>query len=268
MGNLLAAPGVSHVYLVDNSPEQNAGWDKLGAEYLYNKGRNLGYGRAHNIALRRSLEQGVPYHLVVNPDVELSPDVIPALERFMDAHPDVGHVMPRVVYPDGELQYLCKLLPTPADLLVRRFLPAGWTQRRMERFEMRASGYAEAGGAVRRTLLPVSGRHRPHAPHPRRVPHSVLPRRASGAPPCAGLLPQSEDAGRAPVEYGQVFQQMGLAARPGTEAGEPGMRGTPSFPVIPCLNYISNHRDTERYCSLIPVLRPKENTKRVYQNGI
>ena len=125
VGSLLAAPGVSHVYLVDNSPEQNAGWDKLGAEYLYNKGRNLGYGRAHNIALRRSLEQGVPYHLVVNPDVELSPDVIPALERFMDAHPDVGHVMPRVVYPDGELQYLCKLLPTPADLLVRRSCPPG-----------------------------------------------------------------------------------------------------------------------------------------------
>ena len=141
VGSLLAAPGVSHVYLVDNSPEQDGRWDKLGAEYLYNKGRNLGYGRAHNIALRRSLEQGVPYHLVVNPDVELSPDVIPALERFMNAHPDVGHVMPRVVYPDGELQYLCKLLPTPADLLVRRFLPAGWTRRRMERFEMRASGY-------------------------------------------------------------------------------------------------------------------------------
>ena len=67
VGNLLAAPGVSHVYLVDNSPEQDGGWDKLGAEYLCNKGRNLGYGRAHNIALRRSLEQGVPYHLVVNP---------------------------------------------------------------------------------------------------------------------------------------------------------------------------------------------------------
>ena len=115
---------------------RTAGGTSWGAEYLYNKGRNLGYGRAHNIALRRSLEQGVPYHLVVNPDVELSPRRDTRIGRFMDAHPDVGHVMPRVVYPDGELQYLCKLLPTPADLLVRRFLPAGWTQRRMERFEM------------------------------------------------------------------------------------------------------------------------------------
>ena len=141
VGSLLAAPGVSHVYLVDNSPEQDEAWAGLGAEYLYNNGRNLGYGAAHNIALRHSLEQGVPYHLVVNPDIELTPEVLPALERFMNAHPDVGHVMPRVVYPDGSLQYLCKLLPTPADLLLRRFLPAGWTRRRMERFEMRSSGY-------------------------------------------------------------------------------------------------------------------------------
>lgn len=41
----------------------------------------------------------------------------------MDASSSVGLVMPRILYPDGELQYLCKLLPSPSDLLFRRFLP-------------------------------------------------------------------------------------------------------------------------------------------------
>ena len=39
----------------------------------------------------------------------------------MDANDDIGLVMPKVLYPDGELQYLCKLLPTPADLIFAAF---------------------------------------------------------------------------------------------------------------------------------------------------
>jgi hypothetical protein len=49
--------------------------------------------------------------------------------------------MPKIYYPDGEIQYLCKLLPTPFDLIFRRFLPKKWTQKRTRKFEMRASGY-------------------------------------------------------------------------------------------------------------------------------
>jgi GT2 family glycosyltransferase len=49
--------------------------------------------------------------------------------------------MPKVLYPDGKIQYLCKLLPTPFDLIFRRFLPAKWTESRMEKFEMRKTGY-------------------------------------------------------------------------------------------------------------------------------
>jgi GT2 family glycosyltransferase len=31
--------------------------------------------------------------------------------------------MPRVLYPDSSEQHLCKLIPTPVDLLTRRFMP-------------------------------------------------------------------------------------------------------------------------------------------------
>jgi hypothetical protein len=38
----------------------------------------------------------------------------------MEINTDVGLILPRVLYPDGKEQYLCRLLPSPLDLLVRR----------------------------------------------------------------------------------------------------------------------------------------------------
>lgn len=90
-------------------------------EYIFSN-INLGYGKAHNIALKKSLEENVPYHLVLNPDINFDHCVIEELYNFMEQNVDVGLVMPKVLYPDGSLQYTCKLLPTPIDLFVRRFL--------------------------------------------------------------------------------------------------------------------------------------------------
>ena len=42
---------------------------------------------------------------------------------YMQSNRDVGHLMPKVLYPDKKLQNLCKLLPTPLDLFARRFIP-------------------------------------------------------------------------------------------------------------------------------------------------
>ena len=63
----------------------------------------------------------------------------------MENNPDVGLVMPKVLYPDGTLQYLCKLLPTPLDLFGRRFLNFGpfrkIIEKRNEVYELRFTGY-------------------------------------------------------------------------------------------------------------------------------
>lgn len=136
---------VSHlreIWLLDNSPEPTSQLSEQGANirYVFNN-TNLGYGRAHNIALRESVYHHVPYHLVLNADIEVKAADIDALYTFMESNPSVGQLMPRVVYPDGRLQYLAKRLPTPLDVFGRRFLPACWMQRRNERYELRASGY-------------------------------------------------------------------------------------------------------------------------------
>ena len=49
--------------------------------------------------------------------------------------------MPKVYYPNREIQYLCKLIPTPLDLLIRRFLPKFLTKKWTYKFELRDFGY-------------------------------------------------------------------------------------------------------------------------------
>ena len=131
---------VDEMFLIDNSPVRNPDFEKLPATYIFNN-KNLGYGAAHNIAIRKTIEQDIPFHLVVNPDIEFESSILEELEDFMQKNSDVGLLMPKVLYPTGEIQYLCKLLPKPSDLFFRRFLPNTWYQQSNQRFELRQSGY-------------------------------------------------------------------------------------------------------------------------------
>ncbi len=141
---------VETFYIIDNSP--NDKWRVLETEYAniansagtkirYIHNQNLGYGASHNLAMQEAIEDGSVYHVVLNPDIYFEQQVLSKLLDFMDENPDAAYVLPRVEYPDGELQYLCKLLPTPADLIFRRFLPKGWGKNRDDRYCLKSSGY-------------------------------------------------------------------------------------------------------------------------------
>jgi GT2 family glycosyltransferase len=131
---------ISQVYLIDNSPTENPDFKSLNVLYHFT-GKNIGYGAAHNIAIRKTMEQNLPFHLVINPDISFNPSILSDIVGFMNNNSDIGLLMPKIFYPSGEIQYLCKLIPTPFDLIFRRFLPGKWTQKRTEKFELRSSGY-------------------------------------------------------------------------------------------------------------------------------
>ena len=131
---------VSRIFVIDNSPIETPEFNKLPVEYIFSD-KNLGYGSAHNIAIRQTIEQGIPYHLMINPDISFDPSILSKIEDFMNNNPEIGLLMPKILYPNGEIQYLCKLIPTPFDLIVRRFLPKSWTKKNTEKFELRESGY-------------------------------------------------------------------------------------------------------------------------------
>ncbi|MBO7119423.1 MAG: glycosyltransferase [Bacteroidaceae bacterium] len=112
-----------------------------GFQLEYIKQANKGYGGGHNVALRKAMEAGSQYHLVVNPDVWFGADVIPALWRLMEEDESIALVMPKVLFLNGSVQRLAKLLPSPLDLFCRFFLPGKLITRRNNRFELRHSGY-------------------------------------------------------------------------------------------------------------------------------
>ena len=135
---------IEKVFIVDNSPTNflksiiEAQSDKI--IYIFNN-KNLGYGAGHNIAIRYAINIKSNYHVVLNPDILFENDTIIYLNKFMDNNQNVGQVLPKVLYPNGELQYLCKLVPTPFDLIFKRFLPNKMTEKRMRKFQLQFTGY-------------------------------------------------------------------------------------------------------------------------------
>lgn len=139
---LLRAKCVRRIFLVDNSSKMTYSSEKNEKiTYQWNEGNNLGYGAAHNIAIRQSVRWNTPLHLVINADVWIQAEDLDLLHDFMMDHGEVGSLMPKVVYPNGELQYLCKLLPTPWNVFARRFLPMKWTKKSNDRYELRNMSY-------------------------------------------------------------------------------------------------------------------------------
>ncbi|WP_304287803.1 glycosyltransferase family 2 protein [Porphyromonas uenonis] len=137
------------LYLIDNSPTDEM---RYLAELPVGKGRiyyehqpsNLGFGKAHNIAIRLAHSEGARYHVIINPDVRFDETVLDTLTAYMEEHEEVGLVSPFVYYPDGRPQQLCKLLPRPCDVLLRRFSFSQWVRDKVnKRYEMHWLDYSK-----------------------------------------------------------------------------------------------------------------------------
>lgn len=134
------------LFLIDNSPTDVLKsvvtmYPDKEIHYIFNN-ENMGYGKAHNIAIKKSMEQGLPYHIVLNPDIVIQEGALEKLTFYMNEHPEVGNIMPKIIYPNGQLQYLCKLLPSPIDLIFRRFIPfKKWRDKINQKYELHSFRY-------------------------------------------------------------------------------------------------------------------------------
>lgn len=148
----------------DGSPELVR--DGFPEAELVEAGRNAGFAGGTNIGLRAlgserdtetrrhgdrerlSVPVGVPrppglpvypYVLVLNPDTVVHPGAIEAMVAFLEAHPRVGLVGPRLLNPDGTPQPAAFRFPTllmtaldlfpPGELLPGRLLNSWWHGR-------------------------------------------------------------------------------------------------------------------------------------------
>jgi GT2 family glycosyltransferase len=81
---------------------------------------NIGYGRANNLAIRKSQ---APYILLLNPDTEVPPGTLEPLLAKLEADPRLGGVTAKVLLETGRLDAACRRnFPRPRDLLYKQFL--------------------------------------------------------------------------------------------------------------------------------------------------
>lgn len=82
---------------------------------------NLGYSRGNNLGLARASGR---YLFVLNPDTVVAPGSLAAMRAYMDAHPQVGVLGPRLETPEGGLQPTMRRFPT----LATGFFESTWLQ--------------------------------------------------------------------------------------------------------------------------------------------
>lgn len=108
------------VLLVDNSfndlPDDLATSDD-NVRLIRNE-ENVGFARATNEAYRKSHGR---HFLLLNPDAVVRSAAIDRMVRYMDAHPDVGVVGPRILNPDGSPQPSAQAFPTLFSLVANLF---------------------------------------------------------------------------------------------------------------------------------------------------
>lgn len=103
----------SEVFLIDNN-SQDGTVAAVQREYpivqIIQNHENVGFGKANNQAFAHCRGE---YVLLVNTDAFIHSGCIRVLTDFMDTHPDVAVVAPRIVNNDGSLQASVHSFPTP-----------------------------------------------------------------------------------------------------------------------------------------------------------
>lgn len=89
---------------------------------LVRQAPNLGFAGGNNVAYRHAAGR---YFLLLNSDTVVPPGALTALVRYADAHPRAGLVGPKLLNPDGTLQYSCRRFPTLAAGMFRH-TPLEW----------------------------------------------------------------------------------------------------------------------------------------------
>lgn len=129
---------VDRIIIVDNGndPSVREFCSQQPEPITYIPSDNKGYGAGHNKAIRLTLENSPEdhYHLILNSDLRFDPAILGEIVGLMDSDSTIGMLQPRLLNPDLTPQYAARRLPSPSDLILRRFLPPKWFSRSRDRY--------------------------------------------------------------------------------------------------------------------------------------
>lgn len=101
--------------------------------------KNLGMGGGNNLGARNS--QG-EFILILNPDTAVQDDAILKLHRHLKENKQAGIVGPKLLNPDGTLQYSCLRFPKIHTPILRRTFFGGLSPRHLDNFLMKDYDHA------------------------------------------------------------------------------------------------------------------------------
>lgn len=90
---------------------------------IYNRSRNIGFGRGHNknISLFLSKKINIDYVLILNPDVEIGFEEINKLTKLIKDRPNAVIASPLLLNTDRSVQNFVRLFPSFFGILLRFF---------------------------------------------------------------------------------------------------------------------------------------------------
>ncbi len=83
---------------------------------------NCGYAAGNNLGIKQATGK---YIMILNPDVSIMNNSLDVMYRFMEEHPTVGLIGPKLINPDGTTQASCRTFPSWQTLLLYRRTPLG-----------------------------------------------------------------------------------------------------------------------------------------------
>ncbi len=112
------AGNAAEIVVLDNASEDGsvaAVRDRFPAVRVIAQQQRAGFGANHNTVIRATTGR---YVYVLNEDTTADDWGFEALTAYLDAHPRVAAVGPRLVYPDGRLQDSAWRFPTPVVSMI------------------------------------------------------------------------------------------------------------------------------------------------------
>ena len=107
------------VIVVDNNSEDGSP-DMAESEFpeftLLRQSKNLGFTGGHNLALTHAIGE---HKALLNSDTVVHTGAIKTVVDFMKSNPESGIVGPKLLNPDGSLQYSCRRFPNPVAAAFR-----------------------------------------------------------------------------------------------------------------------------------------------------
>jgi GT2 family glycosyltransferase len=114
-------PALAHEIIVVDNHSQDESWPLIRREFpglnLMGNPTNVGFGRAVNQGFRAAKGK---YILIMNPDVTLLPGSVEKALSYLEEHPEVALLLPKLLNSDGSLQFSCRTFFDVQTLLLRR----------------------------------------------------------------------------------------------------------------------------------------------------